>query len=158
MYLKEEIQAEALTRNLAGFARFLPIAALFHGQSLNVSTLARDAGVARTTVQGCLQILEDTLFTFTVPAYEARLRVRERRHPKLYWVDPGLVRAVTGDRGPWTPNPRVVSSRGGSRSSYARTATIAGSATTSPSGRPPRATPRKSISCSGVAARSWRSR
>lgn len=100
MYLREEIQAEAATRNLPGFARFLPIAALFHGQALNVSTLARDAGVARTTVHGYLQILEDTLFTFTLPAYEARLRVRERRHPKLYWVDPGLVRAVTGDRGP----------------------------------------------------------
>ncbi len=96
LYLKEEIQAEAATRNLAGFARFLPIAALFHAQSLNVSSLARDAGVARTTVQGYLQILEDTLFTFQVPAYEARLRVRERRHPKLYWVDPGLVRAVGG--------------------------------------------------------------
>ncbi len=94
LYLKEEIQAEAATRNLAGFARFLPIAALFNGQSLNVSSLARDAGAARTTVQGYLEVLEDTLFTFRVPAFEARLRVRERRHPKLYWVDPGLVRAV----------------------------------------------------------------
>lgn len=99
MYLKEEVQAEALTRNLPGFARFLPIAAVFHGQVLNVSALARDAGVARTTVQSYLQILEDTLFTFQVPAYEARLRVRERRHPKLYWVDPGLARAVRGERG-----------------------------------------------------------
>jgi uncharacterized protein len=96
MYLKEEIQAEAATRNLSGFARFLPIAALFHGQTLNVSSLARDAGVARSTVQGYLQILEDTLFTFQVPAFESKLRVRERRHPKLYWVDPGLVQAVAG--------------------------------------------------------------
>ncbi len=100
LYLKEEIQAEAATRNLAGFARFLPIAALFHAQSLNVSSLARDAGVARSTVQGYLQILEDTLFTFEVPAYEARLRVREKRHPKVYWVDPGLVRAVAGNSAP----------------------------------------------------------
>ncbi len=99
LYLKEEIQAEAVTRNLGGFARFLPIAALFHAQSLNVSSLARDAGVARTTVQGYLQILEDTLFTFELPAYEARLRVRERRHPKLYWIDPGLVRALLGASG-----------------------------------------------------------
>lgn len=99
MYLKEEIQAEAATRNLPGFARFLPIAALFHAQALNASSLARDAGVARTTVQGYLEILEDTLFTFRVPAFEARLRVRERRHPKLYWIDPGLVRAVLESRG-----------------------------------------------------------
>jgi len=51
-YLKEEIQAEALVRSLPGFARFLPVAALFHGQTINVSTIARDAGVARTTVSG----------------------------------------------------------------------------------------------------------
>jgi len=44
LYLKEEIQAEAIVRNLPGFARFLPIAALFHGQVLNVAGLARDAG------------------------------------------------------------------------------------------------------------------
>lgn len=98
LYLKEEIQAEAATRNLAGFARFLPIAGLFHAQTLNVSSLARDAGVARATVQGYLQILEDTLFTFQVAAFESKLRVRERRHPKLYWVDPGIVRAVIGPR------------------------------------------------------------
>jgi len=37
LYLKEEIQAEALVRNLPGFARFLPVAALFHGQNINVT-------------------------------------------------------------------------------------------------------------------------
>ena len=94
LYLKEEIRAEALVRNLAGFARFLPIAALFHGQVVNVSAVARDAATSRTTVDGYLGILEDTLLAFRLPAFEARLRVRERRHPKLYWVDAGLVRAA----------------------------------------------------------------
>ncbi len=94
LYLKEEIRAEALVRNLGGFARFLPIAALFHAQVVNTSSLARDAGVARTTVNGYLDILEDTLLAYRIPAFEARLRVRERRHPKLYWIDPGLVRAI----------------------------------------------------------------
>lgn len=93
-YLKEEIQAEALARNLAGFARFLPIAALFHARTMNVSALAREAGVSRMTVSGYLDVLEDTLLAFRLPAYEAKLRVRERKHPKLYWIDPGLVRAV----------------------------------------------------------------
>ena len=35
-------QAEALVRNLPGFARFLP--APFHGQMVNVSNMAREAG------------------------------------------------------------------------------------------------------------------
>jgi predicted AAA+ superfamily ATPase len=67
-YLKEEIQAEALARNVAGFSRFLPVAALFHGQALNASALARDAGVFRMTVSGYLDILEDTLLAFRLPA------------------------------------------------------------------------------------------
>jgi len=96
MYLREEIQAEATVRNLPGFARFLPIAALFHGQVLNAAGLARDAGVSRTTVLGYVEVLEDTLIAFRLPAFEARLRVRERRHPKLYLFDPGVVRALKG--------------------------------------------------------------
>ncbi len=94
LYLKQEIQAEALVRNLPGFARFLPIAALFHAQVLNVAGLASDAGVARTTVAGYLDILADTHLAWLLPAFDARLRVKERKHPKLYWVDPGVVRAI----------------------------------------------------------------
>ena len=94
IYLKEEIQAEALVRNLQGFVRFLPIAAVCHGQSLNTSSIARDAGVARTTVNGYLDIMEDTLMAFRIPAYEAKLRVKERKHPKFYLVDAGIVRAL----------------------------------------------------------------
>ena len=94
LYLKEEIQAEALVRNLPGFARFLPAAALFHGQALSVAGLARDAGVARTTVSGYLEILADTHLAWLLPAFDGKLRVKERKHPKLYWVDPGVVRAV----------------------------------------------------------------
>jgi predicted AAA+ superfamily ATPase len=103
LYLKEEIQAEALVRNLPGFARFLPIAALFHGQNVNVSNIAREAGVARTTVTGYLDILEETLLCFRLPAYEARLRVRERKMPKWYWCDPGIVRAMKRATGPMAP-------------------------------------------------------
>ena len=100
LYVREEIRAEALVRNLPGFLRFLPVAALFHGQVVNVAGLARDAATARTTVEGYLGILQDTLLATLLPAFEPRLRVRERRHPKLYWVDPGLVRAAKRQLGP----------------------------------------------------------
>jgi len=106
LYLREEVQAEALVRNLPGFARFLPVASLLHGQALSVSSLARDAGVARTTVEGYVDILEDTLLAFRLPAFESRLRVRERRHPKLYFADPGIARALGRRRGPPGPEER----------------------------------------------------
>jgi predicted AAA+ superfamily ATPase len=106
LYLKEEIQAEALVRNLPGFARFLPIAALFHGQSINLAGLARDAGVARTTAEGYLKILEDTLLGFRLPGFEPKLRVKERVHPKWYWIDAGVARAAKGTLGPPSPEER----------------------------------------------------
>ncbi|MCK4305418.1 MAG: ATP-binding protein [Candidatus Eisenbacteria sp.] len=106
LYLKEEIQAEAIVRNLAGFARFLSVASLFHGQILNVEGLARDSGVARTTVQGYLDILEDTLLAFRLRAFEGKLRVKERRHPKLYWLDSGVVRAARKQFHPPSPEER----------------------------------------------------
>ena len=106
LYLKEEIQAEALVRNLPGFARFLPLAALFHGQTLNATNIAREAGVARTTVAGYLDILEETLLCFRLPAYEAKLRVRERKLPKWYWCDPGIVRAMKRVSGSVAPEER----------------------------------------------------
>jgi len=100
LYLREEIRGEALVRNLPAFARFLPVAALFHGQTINVSGIARDAATSRTTVEGYISILEDTLVARRLPAFEARLRVRERKHPKLYWVDSGIVRAAKQQLGP----------------------------------------------------------
>jgi len=108
LYLKEEIQAEALVRNLPGFARFLPLAALFHGRIVNVANIAREAGVARTTVAGYLDILVETLLCFRLPAYEAKLRVRERKLPKWYWCDPGIVRAMKRTTGGITPEERGV--------------------------------------------------
>jgi predicted AAA+ superfamily ATPase len=106
LYLREEVKAEALVRNLPGFVRFLPVAGLFHGQVINVSGIARDAGTARTTVSGYLEILEDTLLTSRLAAFEPRLRVRERKHPKLYWLDPGLVRSVKRQLGPLAAEER----------------------------------------------------
>lgn len=106
LYLKEEIQGEALVRNLPGFARFLPIAALFHGQVLNTASVARDAGVSRTTVAGYLEILEDTHLAWQVPPYEAKLRVKERKHTKLYWTDTDVLRATKREFHPPTDMER----------------------------------------------------
>lgn len=100
LYLREEIRLEALVRNLPGFVRFLPIAALFHAQSMNFTAIARDSQVAASTVKGFVEVLEDTLIATRLSGFEARLRVRERRHPKFYFVDPGLVRAIKGQFGP----------------------------------------------------------
>ena len=102
-YLKEEIQAEALVRNLPGFHRFLPIASIFNANVINISNIARDAGIKRSTAEGYIEILEDTLLTFRLRPFEGRLRVKEKKHPKLYWIDTGIAR--TAKRAFGTPAP-----------------------------------------------------
>lgn len=96
MYLKEEVQAEALVRNLPSFARFLPIAGLLHAQVLNVSNVAREVGVKRPSADGFLQILEDTLIAKRLHAFLPKIRLREKSHPKFYILDSGLARALAG--------------------------------------------------------------
>ena len=95
-YLREEIQQEALTRNLDSFYRFLTVAALVNGQALNVSNIAREVGVARSTVQGYFSILEDTLLGWYLPAYRNRVKVKEVAHVKFYLFDCGVQRALAG--------------------------------------------------------------
>lgn len=99
-YVQQEIKAEALVKNLQGFSRFLPIAALCHGQVVNISNIARDSGVSRTTVNGFFEILEDTLIASFLPAYRSQPKVRELRHPKFYFFDSGVVRTIKKQSGP----------------------------------------------------------
>lgn len=95
-YLREEIQQEALVRRLDSFARFLQVAALMNGQVANVAGLARDAAVARPTVQGYFEALADTLIGVWVPAWRRRAKVKEVGRPKFYLFDSGVARALAG--------------------------------------------------------------
>ncbi|MBX7117326.1 MAG: DUF4143 domain-containing protein, partial [Myxococcaceae bacterium] len=94
-YLAEEVRAEALVKNLASFTRFLEVAAVMNGQVTNVSSLAREAGVARPTVQGYFDVLIDTLLGVWLPAYRNQVRVKEVAHPKFYFFDTGVVRSLS---------------------------------------------------------------
>jgi predicted AAA+ superfamily ATPase len=95
-YLKEEIQQEALVRRLDSFARFLQVASLMNGQVANVAGIARDAGVARPTVQGYFDTLSDTLTGLWLPAWQRRAKVKEVAKSKFYLFDPGVARALAG--------------------------------------------------------------
>ena len=86
-YLKEEIVAEALTRNIPAFSRFLEIAALSNGEMLNFTNMARECGVSSPTVKEYFQILEDTLIGRQLPAYRKRKKRRLITSPKFYFFD-----------------------------------------------------------------------
>ena len=99
-YFKEEIKAEALVRNLPGFARFLEIAGLYHGQTVNMSAIARESSNSRKTVVEFFSILEDTMLGFFISAYSPKIRLREQKHKKFYCIDPGLARTLKNNFGP----------------------------------------------------------
>ena len=95
-YLQEEIRAEALTRSVGGFSRFLEIAARQNGRVTNVSAISRDAAVSRSTVQNYFEILIDTLIGTWLPAWKLKRSTKQVAHPKFYLFDCGVARALSG--------------------------------------------------------------
>jgi uncharacterized protein len=90
-YLKEEIAAEGLVRNLPVFSRFLDVAALSDTDLVNASNIARDCGVSTPTVQSYFEILVDTLLGRWLPAYTKRPKRRVVKGSKFFFADVGVV-------------------------------------------------------------------
>lgn len=90
-YLKEEVAAEGLVRNLPVFSSFLSAAALSDGDLVNFANIARECGVSGPTVKGHFGILEDTLIGRWLPAYTRRPKRRVIAAPKFYFADVGVV-------------------------------------------------------------------
>lgn len=89
LYLREEVQAEGLVRNLSGFARFLEAIGFSHGSPLNVADVARDCQVERKVVEGYVSVLEDLLLGVRLPAFNRRGKRATTTHPKFYYFDVG---------------------------------------------------------------------
>jgi len=94
LYLKEEVQAEALIRNVGDFARFLEIISFSHGAQLNTSNIARECGVSRKIIDNYLSILEDLLLCSFLPVFTKRAKREVVNHPKFYYFDAGVYHAL----------------------------------------------------------------
>lgn len=87
VYLKEEIKAESLVRNLSTFNRFLEIAALTDGEMVNYNNIAQDCGIDAKTVKEYFAILEETLIGYMIPAFSKTVKRKLRQSPKFYYFD-----------------------------------------------------------------------
>ena len=96
VYLKEEIQQEALTRHLDGFHRFLEVAAITNGEIVNYTNIATDCGVSASTVKEYFGILQDTLIGYMIPAYRKVVKRKLIQAPKFYYFDVGLTSHLLG--------------------------------------------------------------
>lgn len=93
-YVREEVQQEGLTRNIAAFSRFLEAASFSQGSVLNIASVAREASVERKVVEEYFTILEDLLIGSRLPAFQKKAKRRVTAHPKFYYFDVGVYRAI----------------------------------------------------------------
>ncbi|MPM27131.1 hypothetical protein SDC9_73636 [bioreactor metagenome] len=89
-YLQQEIKAEALTRNLNTFSRFMEVAALSNGEIVNYNNIATECGISAPTVKEYFSILEETLIGYMIPAFTRNVKRRVIQSPKFYYFDVGI--------------------------------------------------------------------
>jgi len=94
-YLKEEVFAEGLVRNIPAFSRFFESMAYSHGELVNYSNISRDCGVNSKTVREYYQILVDTLIGYLIEPYKKKQnRQVITKSPKFYLFDTGVAGAI----------------------------------------------------------------
>ena len=93
-YVNLEVQQEGLVRNIGSFYRFLEVASFSQGASLNISAVARDCSIDRKVVEDYFYILEDLLIGVRIPVFTKRAKRVLKKHPKFYFFDAGVYRAI----------------------------------------------------------------
>jgi len=94
LYLREEVQAEGLVRQIGDFSRFLEVASFSHGSLWTSTDISRESGIKRATVDNYLHILEDLLLAFTLPVFTRRAKRKLIAHSKFYFFDAGVYRIL----------------------------------------------------------------
>lgn len=98
-YLREEVQQEGLVREIGAFARFLEAASFAQGAVLNMASVARECSVHAKVAESHFALLEDLLIAIRLPVFARRAKRRVIAHPKFYYFDAGVYRALR-PRGP----------------------------------------------------------
>jgi len=93
-YLREEVQAEGLTRTLEVFSRFLESISFSQAQTLNMSTVARDVGIDSKLVANYIEILEDLLLAKRLRCFTKKAKRKMALHSKFFFFDCGVFRTL----------------------------------------------------------------
>ncbi len=93
-YLREEIQAEGMVRNLASYSRFLEMASFSQAQPITMSRIASDVGVDSKLVASYFDLTEDLLLSYRLPVFNKKAKRRLTQHPKFYFFDVGVFQKV----------------------------------------------------------------
>ena len=105
-YLKEEVQQEALVRNIGVFAKFLEAASFSQASILNIQNVADDCGLSRKTAENHFNLLEDLLLAVRLPVFQRRAKRKMAQHCKFYFFDAGVYRSIR-PKGPLDPESEI---------------------------------------------------
>ena len=97
-YLERDLSDLARLDDLGPFTKFQRLSALRSGQLLNYSELARDASISVDTARRYLEYLRLSYQVILLQPYFKNLTSSVVKTPKLYWLDIGLLRQMSGRR------------------------------------------------------------
>ena len=103
-YLERDLRELSQVASLGDFRKVMGLAAMRTGQVLNISELARDAGLPFSTTRNYLNLLEVSYLIRKLPAYFANIGKRLVKSPKLHFRDTGLALVLSG----LTPSPETL--------------------------------------------------
>ena len=99
-YLERDVRALSAVGSLRDFERFLRACALRSGNLLNKAELARDIGIAPSTANQWLSILEASGHVILLEPWFSNRTKSIVKSPKLYLADTGLLCALLNIRSP----------------------------------------------------------
>ncbi len=97
-YLERDLVDLVRLNDLEPFAKFKKLTALRSGKLLNYSDLARDAGISVDTARRYLEYLKISYQTLLLQPYHTNVTSSVIKSPKVYWLDIGLLRSISGQR------------------------------------------------------------
>jgi predicted AAA+ superfamily ATPase len=99
-YLERDVQDLSAIEHLPDFRRLMRACCLRLGSLMNQADLARDVGIAPSTAQRYLNLLEASYQLVRLPAYSVNRTKRLTKSPKVYWTDSGLGMHLAGETEP----------------------------------------------------------
>ena len=95
-YLQRDLGDIARLDDLAPFHKFQKLSALRSAMFLNYSELARDAGLSVDTARRYFEYLKLSYQAHYLQPYYQNLTSTVIKTPKMYWIDVGILRQLTG--------------------------------------------------------------
>lgn len=94
-YLERDVRDLAQIGDAHAFLKFLRAVAARTGQLLNMSDMARDAGISPVTAKNWISILEASGIIYLLEPYSNNVTSRLIKAPKIYFLDTGLCAYLT---------------------------------------------------------------